>query len=328
MKQLFAFCLFLGPAGLIFAEKWISPPVTIKAEGESDEKGNKPLTRPGYFSFYFGGRAALPVVSDPTAYAAAETFTNTHILRTQEIIYKGTGPSFENTSPGYLSMPAIRIEWDIPFERIGFLPKARSLSVLFSVEGAMSLRSQVLDAAGNFRYQNAQAQHLALTDVTYTGSLSVRERHQYISPMVGVGTELGNARGLRFIGSVSLGVALQNGQRDYELALSPQQISAGAFSDTYSVSATAKESYAMAFLLAGRAELGMRMRLSAKLHLALVASCTVHYGLINYAGTGIFAERAGTTAEKNIYQKVVSTTSDEVYLGLAPGIFLALSHEI
>lgn len=324
MKKLFFSLALLAPTAANYAANWAS----TATETAAPEKSDKPAGRPGYVSFYLGGRASMPVISDPTSYAAAESFANTHILRTQEIIYKGTGPGFENTSPSYLTMPAIRIEWDIPFERIGFLPKWQSFSVLYSLEGAMSLRSQVLNAAGNYRYQNAQAQHVALTDVTYAGSLSVRERHQYIAPMLGLGTELGNAQGWRFISSLSLGVALQNGQRDYELAVSPREISAGAFSDTYAISATAKESYAMEFLLAGRAEIGVRMRLSAKLHLALVASCTVHYGLINYAGTGIFAERAGVTGEKNIYQKVVSTTSDEVYLGLLPGVFLALSHEI
>ncbi|WP_041948233.1 hypothetical protein [Turneriella parva] len=324
MKKLFFSLALCAPTATVFGNTWAG----AATDAVVNEKGDKSIGRPGYFSFYLGGRAAMPLVSDPTSYAAAESFANTHILRTQEIIYKGTGPGFENTSSSFLTMPTIRAEWEIPFERIRFLPKSPSLSALFSLEGAMSLRSQVLDAAGNFRYQNAQAQHVALTDVTYSGSLSVRERHQYIAPMVGLGTELGNPQGWRFIGSLSLGVALQNGQRDYELNLAPQQISAGAFTDTYTITASATESYAMAFLLAGRAELGVRMRLTAKLHMALVASCAVHYGVINYSGTGIFAERAGAAADKNIYQKVVSTTSDEVYLGLAPGVFLALSHEL
>lgn len=324
VKKLFLSLALFAPTATAFATTWAG----AATDAVVNEKGDKPIGRPGYFSLYIGGRAAMPVIADPAAYAAAESFANTHILRTQEIIYKGTGPSFENTSSSFILMPAIRAEWDIPFERISFFPKSPSLSALFSLEGAMSLRSNLLGAAGNFRYQNAQAQHVALTDVTYSGSLSVRERHQYIAPMVGLGLELGNLQGWRFIGSASVGVALQNGQRDYELSLSPQQISAGAFTDTYTISATATESYAMAFLLAGRAEVGVRMRVGAKLHLAVVASCTVHYGLLNYAGTGIFAERAGAAGEKNIYQKVVSTTTDEVYLGLAPGIFLALSHEL
>lgn len=324
MKKLLFSLTLCAPTTVVLAENWASTATGAVV----NEKVDKPVGRPGYFSFYLGGRAAMPIIADPAPYAAAESYSTTNILRTNELVYKGTGPAFENTSSSYLVMPAIRAEWDIPFERIGFLPRWRSASVLFSLEGAMSLRSKILNASGNFRYQNAQAQHIALTDVTYAGSLAVTERHQYIAPMVGLGFEAGNAQGVRFIGSFSLGVALQNGQRDYELALTPQQISAGAYTDTYAISAKANESYAMAFLLAGRAELGVRWRLNARLHMAVVASCTVHYGLINYAGTGIFAERAGASGEKNIYQKVVSTTSDEVYLGLAPGVFLALSHEI
>lgn len=324
MKNLLFSLALCAPTTVVWAENWASTATGAVA----NEKGDKPTGRPGYFSFYLGGRAAMPIIADPTGYAVAENFSTTHILRTQELVYKGTGPSFENTSSSYLTMPAVRAEWDIPFERIGFLPRWRSFSTLFSLEGAMSLRSNVLGASGNFRYQNAQAQHVALTDVTYTGSLTVTERHQYIAPMVGLGFEVGDPQGFRFIGSLSAGVALQNGQRDYALNLAPQQISAGAFTDTYAISATANESYAMAFLAAGRAEVGMRMRLNSRVHLALLASCTVHYGIINYAGTGIFAERAGTAGEKNIYQKVVSSTSDEVYLGLLPGVFLALSHEL
>jgi hypothetical protein len=328
MRQVLALYLILGPAGLFAAEKWIAPPVELKADEETDEQGNKTTKRPSYFSIYLGARAAMPLIADPTAASAAASYANTNIVRTQEIIYKGTGPVYEVASSSYLIMPALRAEWDVPFERAGFLPKWRAISMLFSFEGATSLTANVLNADGSFRYQNAQAQHLALTDVTYTGSLKVTERHQYLSPMAGIGFELGNPQGARFIGSFSLGVALQNGQRDYDLALTPQQISAGAYSDTYVITASANESYSMAFLLAGRAELGVRMRVGAKVHLAVVASCAAHYGVINYSGTGIFAERAGTTGDKNIYQKVVSSTSDEVYLGLVPGIFLALSHEL
>ena len=320
MKKLLFSLTLCAPTTVVLAENWASTATGAVV----NEKVDKPVSRPGYFSFYLGGRAAMPIIADPAPYAAAESYSTTNILRTNELVYKGTGPAFENTSSSYLVVPAIRAQLEIPCTSNSLIP----CFALFSVEGAMSLSSNVLGATGNFRYQNAQAQHIALTDVTYAGSLAVTERHQYIAPMVGLGFEAGNAQGVRFIGSFSLGVALQNGQRDYELALTPQQISAGAYTDTYAISAKANESYAMAFLLAGRAELGVRWRLNSKLHMAVVASCTVHYGLINYAGTGIFAERAGASGEKNIYQKVVSTTSDEVYLGLAPGVFLALSHEI
>jgi hypothetical protein len=77
----------------------------------------------------------------------------------------------------------------------------------------------------------------------------------------------------------------------------------------------------MAFLLAGRAELGVRMRLSAKLHLALVASCTVHYGLINYAGTGIFAERAGTGRGEKYIPKSSFNHKRRSLFGTRPGCF-------
>ncbi len=329
MRRLLIFSLFLGPAGQLFAEKWISPPVTVKAEGETDEQGNKrPAGRPGYFSIYLGARAALPLVADPTATSVAESYANSNIIRAQEIIYKGTAPAYEASSSSFLTMPALRAEWDIPFERTAFMPKWQAFSLQLSFEGASSLTSGLLAANGNFRYLNAQAQHVALTDVTYSGSLKVTERHQYLAPMLGIGFEAGNPQGVRFVGSFSLGAALQNGQRAYDFSLSPQQISAGAYSDTYVITASANESYTMAFLLAGRAEIGVRWRLNAKLHMAFLVSCAAHYGLLRYSGTGIFAERAGGSAEKNIYQKVVSSTSDEVYLGLVPGVFLALSHEI
>ena len=82
----------------------------------------------------------------------------------------------------------------------------------------------------------------------------------------------------------------------------------------------------MAFLAAGRADLGVRFRLSGNLHLIVLGSANFSYGILPYDNYGIFQEQAGQN--KNIYQKVVSGTADQEYLGIAPAIFLALSTAI
>ncbi len=189
----------------------------------------------------------------------------------------------------------------------------------------------MLSSSGNFRYQNAQAQHVALTDLTYTGTLTASERHYSLSPMLGFQLELTNAtmqgwRNFSILLRLAGGVTLQSGQRSYELALNPQFVSAGAYSDNYVIKSSVTQAYSMAFLAAGRADLGVRFRLSGSLHMIIMGSATFSYGFLPYDNYGIFQEQAGQN--KNIFQKVVSGTADQEYMGIAPAFFLALSTAI
>lgn len=307
----------------------ISKPVPLDSQkSQTDEKGQLISQTPYFFSVFLGSQMLL---ADSVGADAAKTFASDNILRTSETIYRGSRATLSDASAPVTFSPAVRFEWEIPFERANFLPSWRIFSLLLSFEGAYSPEKSLLASSGNFRYQNAQAQHIALTDVTYTGTLTATEKHYALAPMLGFGLTLSNASMQRWGGlSVLLrfagGVALQSGQRNYELALNPQYISAGTYSDTYVIKGSFTQAYSMAVLAAGRAELGFRFRLSERLYFTVTAAANFYYGFLPYDNYGVFAEQAGQN--KNIFQKVVSGTGDQDYLGIVPAFFLALSTAI
>lgn len=350
------FCSLLGAASLAAEEGPVPPAqknkVTEKAKpAVRDEKGNSAqpeatadtdaqqlpdanarlvAARPAYFSFALG--LGFQKV-DSEGIAVTKRFATDNILRPNEAIYKGSGVTLNETAPASQLVPLLRVEWEIPFEKLGLVKRSSLFTMLFSVEGAFSPEKQLFNSSGDFRYQNAQAPHVALTDLTYKGSLTITERHWSLTPMVGVGIDYSNttlqkASDLHLLARASLGFAFMSGQRQYDLALTPQAVNAGAYSDTYVIQSQITQSYGMGFLPAGRAELGVRMRLSGRLHLALLFSATVLYGYLPYDNQGFFADRAGTTAERNIYQKIVSGTANQDYLAVNPAVFLALSSEL
>jgi len=309
------------------AQKLASEPVVIK-DKQPDEKGNKPLQKPVIFSVFLGSYA---LTADPVAYDNAKNFATTNILRSDETIYKGSGARLSDASEPVTIAPALRFAWDIPFERVAFLPSWQAFSLALSFEGVYSPEKNILSSSGNFRYQNAQATHVALTDVTYTGALTVTERHYALAPMVGVSVALTNATlqkaaGLTFVLGLGGGVLLQSGQRSYDLALNSQYISAGTYSDTYAIGAKVTQAYSMGVLPAGRADLGIRFRTSARTHLMLVLTGTFVYGILPYDNYGTFFERAGN--EKYVYQKVITGYADQDVLAIRPAVFLALSTEL
>jgi len=329
-------CAYLLLGGLLYAEdQLVSDPVVINAVGPgwasdahqraaAEEKallGKKP----GLFSIYLGNRFALP-----DANADASGFANTHVIRTGETIYKGTAslndPGFK---PGV--EPTLRIEWEKPFADIPFLPSWKNFAGTLSFEGAFSAPKEILASQGGIRYQNSQANHLALTDVTYAGALRVTEKRQSLMPMLGFGVDVQTAgmqktRNLRLQTRLAFGVALQNGQRSYELTLDPKYIEAVQYTDTYVIKSAIAQSYSMAILAAGRFELGMRMHLTGKVHIGFMTSFTVLYGVLPIEAIGTFTEQAGVN--RVVYQKVTSTSVNQEYLGLIPAAFLALSYEL
>jgi hypothetical protein len=316
------------------AESLKSPNIVLQTPEEkpkiTDEKGQIISKRHSYFTLFIGNRFSIP---DLTAAANAKTFSENNILRTSETVYRSTGATLgeESSSPGL--EPQLRVEWEVPFERISFLPAWEHFAAHMSVEGGFTSAQNALTSSGPFRYLNDQANAAELKDLTYTGSLTVSERRQNLTPMFGVGAEFSSAGmrrtgEMRFLMRVAAGVSLQNGQRSYELALNPQYVSAAsnpAYSDTYVIKSSVTQSYAMAVLPAGRMELGLRMRLSPRMHFAFMGSMTMLYGILPYDTTGTFTEQAGP---KTIYQKVITGASDEDSLRLIPAIFLALSLEL
>lgn len=310
-------------------EAMVAEPVLLQGDKSPvDEKGAKVNRRPEYFNVFLGSQMLL---ADTTGSAAARSFANANILRSDEVIYKGSGATISDASDQFTFAPAIRLEWELPFERVRFLPSWRLFSLLMSFDAAYSPDKAVLSSSGNFRYQNAQAQHVALTDLMYTGTLTATERHYGLSPMLGVQVELTNAtmqgwRNFSVLLRAAGGVTLQTGQQNYELALNPQYVSAGAYSDNYVIKSSVTQAYSMAFLAVGRADIGVRFRLSGRLHLIVMGSAIFSYGFLPYDNYGIFQEQAGQN--KNIYQKVVSGTADQEYMGIAPAFFLALSSAI
>ncbi len=149
--------------------------------------------------------------------------------------------------------------------------------------------------------------------------------------MFGLGAEYTNGwlQGIKetyLLARLSLGGMFASGVRHYTLSLAPRYVS--AVNDTYVIQSEIAQSHTMSVLPAIRAELGVRARLSSRLHMALLISLTAVYGNIGWENQGYFAERAGNSAEKNIYQKVISGIADQAYLGFAPAVFLALSTEL
>lgn len=296
-----------------------------KPQQITDEKGQvASAKRPVYFNILLGNTFSLP---DSTAGANAQTFAESKILRTGESIYKATGAAMSTAdyTPGF--EPALRLEWEIPFERIGFMPAWRDFTALVSLEGGFTTTQNLLNSSGPFRYQNDQAVAAELKDLTYSGTLTVSEKRQSLTPMLGVGTSFRLSQ-LELLLRLGGGISLQNGQRSYELALNPQYVSVTSnptYSDSYVIKSAITQSYTTAILAAGRAELGARMRISRRTHLALIGSFTVLYGVLPFDNTGVFAEQGG---QKTVYQKVVTGISDEDSFRLIPGIFLALSLEL
>lgn len=330
---LYAAVVFASATPLIAEEK--APPVPA---AQPEEKGS--VARPDFFdeatplpaeklpkrrSYFTVGFGSRFVLNDTQGLSDTRQFATDNILRPNEAIYKGSGVTLVEHGSAFTLEPALRAEWEIPAQRYSWL------SMLWSLEGGYSPAREVLSAAGSFRYQNAQAANVALTDLTYNGNLSVTERRFNLTPMFGLGAEYTNGwlQGLKetyLLARFSMGVMFASGQRLYTLSLAPQYV--GAVSDTYVIQSEITQSHTMSVLPAARAEIGARARLSARLHLALLVSFTAVYGNIGWESQGYFAERAGAAADRNIYQKVVSGIADQAYLGLSPAIFLALSTEL
>ena len=278
--------------------------------------------RRSYFTVGLGSRFML---ADTQGISDTRQFATDNILRPGEVIYRGSGVTLAEHGGAIALEPALRAEWEIPAERYSWL------SMLWSIEGGYSPAREVLSAAGSFRYQNAQAANVALTDLTYSGSLSVTERRFNLTPMFGFGAEYTNGwlQGLKetyLLARFSQGAMFASGVRQFTLSLAPQYVS--AVNDTYVIQSEITQSHTMAVLPAARAEVGARARLSPRLHLALLVSLTAVYGNIAWQNQGYFAERAGATADKNIYQNIVSSSVEQTYMGIAPAIFLALSTEL
>jgi len=293
-----------------------------------DERGSAIKTKPSLMSLYLGNRFALDslesTLGNPNAAATATAFAQNNMVRASELIYKGTA-TLADSSGAFVAQPTLRAEYERPFQSLQWL------SLLFSLEGSFAMKRDLVSSGTSFRYENAQANHLALTNVTYAGQLTASDTRYTLTPMVGLGFEITNstlqkASGLSFILHLSGGVGLMSAKRSYDLVTTPQAISAGSYSDTYQIKSTMTQSFQMAILGAGRIDLGMRVRLGQSgMHLALVGSATFYYGVLPYDNYGYFSETAGN---RQIYQKITTGTADETYIGLAPAIFLALSREL
>lgn len=276
--------------------------------------------RPRYFTLGLGMRFVL---HDAQSLAEAKQFATDNMLRPTEPIYKGSGAALFETDQIFHLEPALRAEWELP------LSWKNWLSLLSSFEVAYALPRKIVTATGEFRYQNPDAPHVALTDLTYTGSLSVTEQRFSIMPMLGLEIDYTNAtltrwRAMHLLARFSLGPMLATGQRSYSLALAPQYVA--VVNDTYSIKSELVQSYSMALLPAARLELGTRMQLKESLHAVLLWGATAVYGSLSWESQGYFGERSGDG--KTTYQKIVSGIAEQAYWGIAPAIFLALSMEL
>lgn len=305
--------------------------------GSADEKSNagralvtEPAaggagTLPGRQSFFTVGLGCRFLLNDPQSLGDMRRVADDNILRPNEPIYNSSGIALSGPGTAFAPEPALRAEYQVYLERSAWF------SIIWSIEGGYAPAREALFAAGNFRYLNAEATNAALADVTYTGSLSVTERRFQLTPAAGVGVDYTNAWLTRLgethlLARLSLGVMVASGQRLYTLSLAPRYI--GAVNDTYAIQSEITQSHTMSLLPAARAEFGARARLWGRLHIALLFSLTGIYGNLGWQSVGFFAERAGPASAVSNYQKIVSTTQDQAHLGLAPGIFLALTTEL
>ncbi|MBS0616774.1 MAG: hypothetical protein JSR44_01195, partial [Spirochaetes bacterium] len=268
-----------------------------KTHGLTDEQGNAlaaaQARRPILFTVSLGNRFSQP---DSNAVAMAQSTATQNMLRPNENIYYGSGASLYDATGAFVPEPALRIECEIPFERVPFLPAWVPFTLTASLEGAFTGTTNLLGSTGNFRYQNPQANALALTDLTYSGNLTVSEHHYNLTPMVGFGVDLQapfmqSWADMRFLMRIAGGFTMQSGTRNYSLSLNPQYVSAGSYSDTYVIQSSLSQTYAMAFLLAARGDVGFRFRIAQKLHLSLMGSYMLLYGSLPLTTLGTFGER-------------------------------------
>jgi len=291
-------------------------------------KGGAHARRPVLFTVSLGNRFSP---SDTNAVQMAQTTATQNMLRPNENIYYGSGASLYDATGSFVPEPALRIECEIPFERVPFLPSWGPFTATVSLEGAFTGTTNLLGSTGNFRYQNPQANALALTDLTYSGNLTVTEKHYNLTPMVGFGVDfqapfMRALADMRFLMRIAGGFAMQSGTRNYSLALNPQYVSAGSYSDTYVIQSSLSQTYAMAFLLAARGDVGFRFRIAQKLHVSVMGSYMVFYGSLPITTLGTFGERGASYG--NTYQKVIATSDSQDYTSLIPAAFLALSYEL
>lgn len=261
----------------------------------------------------------------------AQSFTEAHFLRESETAYIGSGPHFQKDSRAYLLTPGFYAGCAIPWERLGFLQKNYNLSLLFGVEGSFLLPTNLLSSEGSFRYLNSQAPHLALTDLTYQGRLTVTQSAAVLTPLLGIGWSYTNATLMRWNESslqvrLAVGTGFANAKREYFLDLAPQYVSAGAYSDTYQIHGAATQSYSMAVLAVLRADAGWRMRLAEKIFITFFFSGTFYYGKPSYRTLGSFSERTVSGVGKVVHQNMLTQPVDETYSVFIPSIFLALGY--
>lgn len=261
----------------------------------------------------------------------AQSFTQAHFLRESETAYTGSSPQLQKDPRAHLLTPGFYVGCAVPLERLGFLQESFNLSLLFGVEGSFLFPTNLLSAEGSFRYLNPQAPHLALTDLTYQGRLTVTQSAAVLTPLLGIGWSYTNATLIRWNESslqarVAVGTGFANGKREYFLDLDPQYVSAGAYSDTYQIQGRAMQSYSMAVLGALRVDAGWRMRLAENFFITLFFSGTFYYGKPSYGTLGSFSERTVSGTGKVVFQNLLTQPVDETYSVFIPSVFLALGY--
>ncbi|HRP68859.1 MAG TPA: hypothetical protein PLY93_04950, partial [Turneriella sp.] len=278
-----------------------------------------------FFTIALGSSLVLPNANTATE---AQNTSLLYMLRQNEAIYTAPDAVLPPAEAGLAAMPALRIEGELPFTRLSLLPQWQKAAALFSLEVGFSTQQNLFSTTGNFRFLNNQAGALELTDVTYSGKIIASERKQYFSPMLGLSFEWWSYANVHFLTRAAVGFFLQNGIRTYHFNTDNQNITSVSnptYSGSYHLEAHFTETYSYAFLAAGRLELGVRYEVWPKIHVALLVSSTVLYGMLPLDIVGGFTEYGNG---KKTYEYVVSSIRDEASLVVLPSVFLALSYEL
>ena len=295
-------------------------------------QANNMAQRPSLVSLYFGMAFADAYRNDKSD--SLNGGIENEVFRRNEAIYVNSGSTF-NRSKVFVFEPLIRLEFEKPldFEKVWLLKNSQLLKSLKSFSAHFSMgaivqvnRALSSTAQSDTRYLNPQAPNAALIDVTYQGSLAATESRSVLLPMVGLGYALAldQQKQWRLSAKGSLGAAFLSGERVARLATDAKYISAGAYTENYSISAEYRQNWQMSLAFAGQFDLGVRIEVFKGHHISILGSLLMVTGKLSMDQSGYFREQAGNRVT---FQKNITGTVEERVFQWIPLASLAYSVE-
>ena len=290
------------------------------------------ISRPALVSIYIG-------ISFSEAYQNEknDSFNSgieNQIFRKSELIYTNSNSGFNRTKAFALES-LIRLEYEKPlnFEKLWLLKNIKSLRSLegfsahFSIGGMLQAnRALNSTAQSDMRYINPQAPNAALIDMTYQGTLSAIESRSTLLPMIGLGYAfaLDRQKQWKIFTKSSVGAALLSGERVAKLLTDAKYVSAGIYSENYSISAEYRQHWQMSLAFAAQLDLGVRIEVFQGHHISILGSLLMLTGKLSMEQSGYFREQAG---DRVTFQKNITGTIEERVFQWFPLASIAYSME-